>query len=61
MNPDDYNRMVAELDADIAARPVRPLLDLDAINVIAAGAGKTSAGAAAGLDGHQRDLEGNGL
>ena len=40
MNPDDYNRMVAELDADIAARPVRPLLDLDAINAIAAGAGK---------------------
>ena len=27
MNPDDYNRMVADLDADIAARPVRPLLD----------------------------------
>ncbi|TCP10647.1 AAA family ATPase [Simplicispira metamorpha] len=45
MNPDDYNRMVAELDADIAARPVRPLLDLDAINAIASGAGKTSAGA----------------
>ena len=45
MNPDDYNRMVAELDADIAARPVRPLLDLDAINAIAAGAGGVSAGA----------------
>ena len=45
MNPDDYNRMVAALDADIAARPVRPLLDLNAINAIAASAGGVSAGA----------------
>lgn len=45
MNPDDYNRMVAELDADIAARPVRPLLDISAINAIAASASGESASA----------------